>query len=242
MKKTFFSALLVTSSQAMIVISEFEPNPAGGDPATASVELSGGTPGAAFDLWLLSLENDGYAGTVDRSTNIMGTFDASGFAVATIGDLENPSFTVTLVEATNPIATGTDIDPADDGVLVIPPDWTIHDAVGVSDSVADDSVLYGAALGGADILYNGEFEPLLVFRDGTNGDWYQTVNVDFGGANEHIGTFPAAGGTEVNEAGFDASPDAPTYGMTNPSFVGVPEPSTALLSGLAMLGLLRRRR
>ncbi len=159
-------------------------------------------------------------------------------------DLENPSFTIVLVELTaaQDFAIGDDLDAADDGTLVLPASWDVIDSVGVSDSAADDTVLYSSGLGGSDILYNGEFEPLLVFRDASTGDWYQTVTVDFGGANEHIGTFAASGGTELDEAGFTASPDTSTFGSVNPSFVGVPEPSTALLSGVALLGLLRRRR
>ena len=91
-----------------MLISEFEPNPAGADPATADFEISGGTPMATFDFWVISLENDGFGGTIDRANNITGTYDASGIGVASIGDLENPSFTVALID-TGGAALGDDL-------------------------------------------------------------------------------------------------------------------------------------
>ncbi|MDU8884960.1 T9SS type A sorting domain-containing protein [Yeosuana sp. MJ-SS3] len=218
MKKLYFLFLtfLITSLSFGQMISEFEPNPAGGDPPDTTFELTG-TATAAFDLWILSIENDGYNGLVDRATNVTGNFDANGRAVVMVPDLENPSFTVVLTDNFTG-TTSTDIDPADDGTLDTSTFGTILDAVGVSDAFADDATMYGASLGGTDILYNGEFEPLLVFRDGTSGDWYQTVTVDFGGAGEHVGVFAASAGSEISTGDFDIDPTVgPTYGSVNPS-------------------------
>lgn len=94
--------LLVTLSgglQAQALISEFQPNPAGTDPSDQTFELSG-TPDAAFSGWILSIESDqGYAsGTVDRATAVSGTFDANGLLTVSVPDLENPSFTVVLLD------------------------------------------------------------------------------------------------------------------------------------------------
>ena len=134
---------------------------------------------------------------------------------------------------------GDDLDPANDGNLVLPTSWSVLDAVGISDSTRDDTVLYGGSLGGTDILYNGEFEPLLVFREGSTGDWFQTVTIDFNDPTQRVGAFAATPAGEISAAAFGGSLD-PTFGSLNPTLI--PEPSTALLGGLAALGLLRRRR
>jgi len=128
---------------------------------------------------ILSLENDGLSGTVDRAANVTGAFGADGLAVVTTPDLENPSFTVVLTDSFTG-AIGDDLDPADDGTLVLDSLGTILDAIGVSDSAGDDATLYGAGLGGANVLYNGQFEPLTIFRAPTTGQLFNTVTVDFG--------------------------------------------------------------
>jgi hypothetical protein len=197
------------------IINEFEPNPAGTDPSTTTFELKG-TANTAFDLWILSLESDGYQGTVDRAGNVTGTFDTNGLATVTIPDLENPSFTIVLTDNFTG-SIGDDLDVLDNGTLDTSSLGNILDAVGVSDNTADDSTLYGAVLSGSDILFNGEFEPLLVFRDGSTGDWYQTVTVDFGQPTESISVFDVNGNIVPN-TNFDSDPaSGPTFGITNPS-------------------------
>ena len=173
------------------LISEFEPNPAGGDPADTTIELSG-IPLDSFVVNILSIENDGFSGTVDRlTTGITGTYDALGLAVVSVPDFENPSFTVLLTEGTVGVSLDDDLDLADDGNLDISNVGTILDSVGVSDATADDATLYSTILGGSSILFNGEFEPLGVFRDTSTGDFFQFVTVDFGGPTERIGVFAA---------------------------------------------------
>lgn len=225
------------------MISEFEPNPAGGDPPTTTYELSG-MAGSAFDLWILSIENDGINGTVDRAANVTGSFDSNGLAVVTTPDLENPSFTVILTDAFTG-SIGDDLDPADSGVLDTTSLGTILDAVGVSDAPGDDGTLYASGLGGTDILFNGEFEPLLVFRDASTGDFYQTVTVDFGSPGQFVGVFDAAANA-VSAAAFDSDPTTgPTYGAINPSLSAIPEPGSVVLvllgaSFASMIGLRSR--
>ncbi|NDV61804.1 hypothetical protein G0Q06_05015 [Puniceicoccales bacterium CK1056] len=198
-------------------ISEFEPNPAGQDPAEQTIEIGGGTPSAAFDLWILSVENDGYNGLVDRVNNVTGTFDANGLAVVTIPDLENPSFTLILTTSFSG-DTSTDLDPTDSGTLDTSSLGEILDAIGVSDAVGDDPGLYGVLLGGSDILFNGQFEPLLVFRDSVTGELYNTVTVDFGEPTEHLGVFDSSGsGIELDAGIFDIDPLVPTFGSVNPT-------------------------
>lgn len=100
--KTFLLALAVTclaaSTASADSISEFYGNQPGADQPTQQVELKG-TPGAAFNLWLVSIETDPGVpnqGVVDRTNNVTGVYGANGLAVVTIDDLENPSFTLVL--------------------------------------------------------------------------------------------------------------------------------------------------
>ena len=246
MKKTIFTciaalALAMPCDAQAALISEFEPNPAGGDPTDTTFELSG-TAGDSFDYFILSLENDGFAGTVDRAANVTGTFDALGLAVVTVPDLENPSFTIVLTDNFTG-AIGDDLDVADDGTLDLTNLGNILDAVGVSDSADDDGTLYAEeALGGTDILFNGEFEPLGVFRDGITGDFYQFVTADFGGTEERIAVFAAGGGAELDPASFIGDPTVTSFGSLNPTLVAVPEPSSIAALGLMSAGLMSRRR
>lgn len=217
-----------------VMLNEFEPNPAGGDPPDTTIELSGGTPLDSFDLWILSIENDGYNGTVDRASEVSGSYDADGLAVVTVPDLENPTFTVILTDDFTG-SIGDDLDAADDGNLDLSSLGTILDAVAVSDSFGDDATLYGAALGGTDILYNGQFEPLLVYRDSGTGEWLQTVTVNFGDPDQFVGVFDAAGNAipgafSQDDPGADVT--APTFGAANPSNV-IPEPATIVMMLLA---------
>ena len=88
-------SLTFTTMPTSPLISEFQPNPDGGDPAIVSFEISG-IAGQSFNGVIVSIENDGINGTVDRLSNVSGTFDSNGLLVVDIADLENPSFTVVL--------------------------------------------------------------------------------------------------------------------------------------------------
>ncbi|MEM1214468.1 MAG: PKD domain-containing protein, partial [Bacteroidota bacterium] len=226
MSKTFTSSnfrwvllticsFLLTTAYAQIVISEFQPNPPGGDPTNQDVELSGGVPGAAFDLWLVSVESDGPDGLVDRTTNVTGTFDANGFAVVSIPDLENPSFTLILAEGFSGTVGTTDIDADDDGTADNISAFTnILDAVGISDSNSDNTSLYGVDLGGTDMLYNGDNEPELVFRDGADGTFYAIADLD----DPALAVYDASGTSISTDAGdWTADPTVPTFGAANPT-------------------------
>lgn len=251
MKKKIFGCLaalaiaMPTVAQAAL-ISEFEPNPAGGDPTDTTVELSSGTPLAAFDYWLLSIESDpgGSLGFVDRAANVTGNYDANGLAVVTMPDLENPSLTLVLTDAFTG-SVGDDLDVGDTGTLDVSSLGAILDAVGVSDTAGDDALVYGSSLGGTDILFNGQFEPLNVFRDASVGDFYQSVTVDFGTPDQRVAVFGFAGeaGGEIAVDLFDQDPTATTFGAFNPSLAAVPEPSSLLaLVALGMARAFRRRK
>jgi predicted extracellular nuclease len=204
------------------LISEFQPNPTGTDPANVTFELSG-TPGEAFSGVIVSIESDSgsSAGIVDRVASVSGTFDANGLLTVDIPDLENPSFTVALLsEFTGD--TDTDIDTDNDGIADdLSTFGTVFDAIGIPDNSGDEAFLYGTDLGGADFTFTGD-EPRLVFRDGGTGDWYAINDPDGGQVFD-------VNGTDVTPAIFDTDPTigTDTFGTINPS-VGdgnpVPDP------------------
>lgn len=216
MKKNYFLTLLLTLFISGLsfgqVINEFEPNANGTDPDPASFELKG-TPGASFSGWILSVESDpGSQGTIDRASAVSGTFDNSGLLVVTAPDLENPSFTLILVDNfTGTIAT-TDIDTDNDGTVDDTSTWgTVFDAIGIPDNTGDEAFLYATEIGGTDFSYSGD-EPKLVFRDGTTGALYAVNDPDNGEVYD-------VNGTEIVALGsFDISPSDTTFGSINPSY------------------------
>ena len=228
------TAMTGAATAAGVFISEFEPNPVGADPDPVSFELMG-TPLATFTGAVLSIESDSSTvGSVDRFSAVSGTFDGNGILVLSIPDLENPSFTVVLLEGTGADLTGVDLDTDDDGIADVTTftGYNLCDALGVPDNTGDEAFLYGSQFGGVDFTYTGD-EPKLVFRSGSNGDWFAINDPADDLVYSLDGTFSPMP---------DPSVEAPTFGAVNPTFDPVPEPSTALLGGLALLGLLRRRR
>ncbi|MEM9304600.1 MAG: ExeM/NucH family extracellular endonuclease [Pseudomonadota bacterium] len=186
------------------LISEFEPNPDGADPANVTVELSG-QPGQAFSGFLVSIEADfDLPQTIDRVVAVSGTFDASGLLTASIPDLENPSFTFVLLDDGFTGMTGDAYTGPSDLT------GTVLDAIGVPDSNADTARIQGTALGGTDLPFTG-IEPELVFRGGSTGELF-IVN-------------DALAGTEVFDTAlisyavsdFTADPIGATFGTVNPS-------------------------
>lgn len=250
MKVVAAAAVLALSAKAALalpLLNEFEPNPEGIDPATQSIELLG-TPGAAFDLWILSIESDSgnaFLGLVDRVSNVTGTFDGGGLAVVSVPDLENPGNTLVLLDGFTG-STDTDIDTDNDGAADdLSTFGTVLDAIGVPDSAADEATLYGADLGGTDFSFTGD-EPELIFRDALTLALF-AVN-DEGEDPEDV---VDASGDAVDAGGFDISPvsgssAASTFGAANPTLgpgTVVPLPASALLllSALGGLAALRRR-
>jgi MYXO-CTERM domain-containing protein len=219
-------------ANANVIINEFQPNPFGADPATNSIELRG-TAGESFSGWLTALDTDpGTAtGFVNDSFFISGTFDANGLLVASIGDFENPSFT--LVLAQNEITAGTSVDADQDGTIDnISIFGTVFDAVDILD-VADDFI-YADDFGGTTIAFSGD-EPRLAFRDGINLDWYVVNDPD-------LGVVIDAFGNEIDPSLFFGGDPlaADTFGFVNPTVV--PTPAAVALLGMGGLVAGRRRR
>jgi len=216
------------------VISEFQPNPTGGDPANQTIELFG-TAGATASGFLYSIESDavGTRGRIDRQEIVSGTYDPNGILELSIPDLENPSFTIVYSD-TN-LSEGFDVDADNDGLIDdVGVFGTVYDAVGITDTANASEPLYAAQLGGQDLGFIGT-EPVLVFRDASGGDWYQ---VDFADL-----VYDAAGNS-VDPNSFNMNPAATTFGAINPTtnFTPVPEPSGIGLIAVTGLIWFRRRK
>ncbi|MDV7186496.1 T9SS type A sorting domain-containing protein [Lutibacter sp. TH_r2] len=206
MKKLYFLflTLLISGASFGQVINEFQSNPPGADPDPGNIEIKG-TPAASFSGWILSVEADAAPATIDRASSVSGTFDSNGLLVVSIPDLENPSFTLVLVD-TFTGSTGDIMDPANLSTLGI---TTVYDAIGIPDSAADEVRLIGAALGGMDFSYTGD-EPEIVFRD-TNDFWYA---VNLIGDNTSIYDIDA---NNVDVANFSSDPSIGTsFGSLSP--------------------------
>ena len=208
----FLLAVMPAIGYAQDQISEVLANPPGNDPDTQEVELLG-TPGAAFDLWLVSIESDpggSNPGDINNFENVTGTYDADGRAVLEIDDLENPSFTLVLCDDFTG-DTDTDIDTDDDGMIDDSSTIVgVQDAIGIIEDVDDPG--YGTELGGDDFIANGNSsDPLIVFRDGTTGTWY-AVDPD-------LMVYDTSGAVVTGT--FDLDPTISTFGSVNPSLDGV---------------------
>lgn len=231
-----FALALTNQARAATVLNEFLANPPGADPPTQDVELLG-TPDTGFDYWIISIESDGFNGLVDRASNITGIFDSNGLAVVNIGDLENPSFTLALLESVVADPTGSDLDPDNDGNLDLSGLGTALDALGVPDSTSDEAATtaYASQLNGISLI-NAGGEPEVTFREAATGDWY--ANWTFGAG------LTDASGVSVDPLLFDADPALPTFGATNPTIaIVIPEPSSLVALAVAgVAGAIRRRR
>ena len=207
----FLLTVMPCTGHAQDQISEILGNPPGADPTTQEVELLG-TPNAAFDLWLVSIESDpggSNPGDINNFENVTGAYDADGRAVVEIEDLENPSFTLVLCDNFTGDAD-TDIDTDDDGTIDDSSTIVgVQDAIGIIEDVDDPG--YGAELGGDDFVANGNSsDPLIVFRDGTTGTWY-SVDPD-------LMVYDTSGAVVTGT--FDLDPTISTFGSVNPSLDG----------------------
>lgn len=225
-------ALGTTAATQANLINELQSNPPGSDPSQQTIEFLG-TPNAAFSGVLLSIESDntGSRGEVQQIENLSGSYDANGLLTFDIDDLENPSFTLVLLDSFTG-SSGFDIDTDDDGTVDDTTGFgTVLDALGVPDSGSD--AVYGMELGGQDFAIGAE--PELLFRDGATQSWYAVDEIDA----DPLDLFDVDGNS-VDPAAFSSDPSVSTFGTTNPA---IPEPtSVALLAlGGGLLALRRQR-
>ncbi len=223
----FAAMVFAATASADVMISELQPNPPGTDPATQELELSG-MAGDMFTGYVLSVDTDFSPGnTVDRAEMISGTFDSAGLLTVSIADLENPSFTLLVVDTFTGM-TGDILDSNDD--LMTLGITTVFDAVNTPDSPGDASNSIISALGvGTDLGFTGG-EPELIFRDSITGEFVQL---------DDDNVFAQDGTLLGSQADFGLS-IAGTFGSVNPSVV--PEPSTFAMLGVCGLALVSRRR
>ncbi len=215
----FAAMFAATTADATVMINEFDPNPPGSE-SSFNVELIGPV-GDSFSGHILSTETDNVSsvGDIQYSQSISGTFDANGLISVSLPDIENPSFSLFLVDT---YTGGSELDSLDD--LATAGITTVLDAINIPDASGDESNSVAASLfGGTDFSHTGD-EPKLVFRETTTGTWI-AVNDPSGG------TYIDAAGNTYTAADFDIDPENATFGFVNPSFV--PEPSTV---AMLMLG------
>jgi hypothetical protein len=218
MKKSYvlnvLAVLCLTFSSQSQILNEFEPNPPGADPSSVSIEILGSS-GTEFSGYLISIENDGFDGKVDRFTEVSGTFDENGLLIVSIPDLENPSFTLVLTS----LFTGsksTDIDPDDNGILDLSSLGNIYDAIGIPDSESEVETMYGVKLGGKDFAYIGK-NLRLAFREASSGDWYAINDTN----SDETDKVYDLNGTLVVNADFDFNPaETTSFGSVNPKYNG----------------------
>ena len=231
----FLIGLATTASAGMI--SEFEPNPDGSDPAMQTIEISG-TPGAMFDLHFLTIEAEGgNTGVIDSLNRFMGTYDANGLATFDVDDIENPSYTAILADGFDTLVMeGEDLDTDNDGTLDLTPWTSITDSLNVPDSGSSGSgdTFYGSNSVSVPPITHDD-EPISVFRDSMTGDWY-SINEDVAVSGVYA-VFDASG-TMVAGSSFNINPETTTstFGALNP-FV-VPEPAAFTLAGIVGLALM----
>jgi len=161
------------------LINEFQPNPPGADPAMVDFELRG-PANTFFSGWILSVDtDDGVGALVDRAFPVSGNFDADGILNLSIPDLENPSFTVFLVDNFNGDIMNTGgsgvevLDSVDDlaglGITVL------YDVITINDTAADEANSIADELGGTNFPFTGD-EPQLAFRDSVDPSIIYAIN------------------------------------------------------------------
>ncbi len=213
---SLITALAASSLHAQFKIASYQPNPEGADPSTQNIQIVG-PPNTQFSGWILSIESDESPsmGVIERGNEISGTTNNYGYATVSIDDLENPSHTIVLAENFTGEIGITDIDLDNDGEADNLNDLgSIYDAIGVPDSTADETIVYGEDLGGENISYHTN-EPSLVFRD-TSGKLFfiDTDNILY------------KNGEIVEQEAFSSNPYSFNIGNPLPTFSGVLSNST----------------
>lgn len=192
---------------------------------------------SAYSILVLESDDDSSAtnnfGRINQVV-ALGTATGNFFSVTPASALVNEAATYLLVDGFSG-ASGDDLDSDNDGTLDSTPWTSVIDSVGLNTNDNTTTAIFyttlvlGASIDGAPSTFGPGGAALKV--DGVAGTASDWVRLDFG----------------INTPGIESNspydPAAPADYVPTPGFANViPEPSTGLLGGLALLGLLRRRR
>ncbi len=164
------SCLTFMSSSFAVLINEFQPNPAGGDPDNQIIELIG-EANTSQSGYFIQVDADGtQSGRIDDLISFTANFNAEGLYTFEVPDLENPSATYLLVDQFEE-ALSFDFDIDNDGFLDdLSVFNTVYDAVTIVDSPSDQG--FASMVGGINLQFIGS-EPTHVFRDSVSMEWIQ---------------------------------------------------------------------
>ena len=193
------------------IINEFEPNPMGRNPKTANFEIRG-PPGEMFFGEVVSIDSDNYIKhKVGMVNEVGGRFDDYGILRIVVTGFENPSHTVVLTEGFLAFP-GYNLDADGDGIIDSPLMLgSVLDAIGIPNSMADQSVVLGKQIGGIDMNYIGS-KAKLVFRDGCTLAWYAVSSPE----NDRQ-VFDQNANVLNNQSEFNVDPREQTFGFANPT-------------------------
>lgn len=159
-------------------------------------------------------------------------------------DLENGSATFLIVTGFTGVG-GSDLDTNNDGVLDSTPWTSVVSAVGFAEASTGTEITYAQALGGTRFTgLTGLFDPdaYVLAPDGEFA--FDSFSTDDDGLDNGPWGVGTTGGRALDASGAVVTSFNPLFTLTPGSansFAFLPEPGSALLAGVASLGLALRR-
>jgi hypothetical protein len=203
-----------------VLLNEFAPNPASGDPTNHNFELKG-LPGPNFGGGCIFTVECGDDYSITSSAPVTaGSFDNDGLLSVSIPDIADPSFMVMLTTAVFGDG-GTHCPTLNDSAVNLFNFNNVYDGIVIAGSVVDEALCDfdnidpppGFSLTGLPVFPFVGTAPgddlELVFRDGVSEDWY---GVNTNDSNAVFGI------DEIQiTLAFDKPPQTPAFGSANPT-------------------------